>query len=57
MIVNPWGEVLAEMGGREEDFGIAAVEVDLEFLERVRREMPLLRRTYVTPSCLRLAVC
>ena len=48
MIVSPWGQVLAEMGGDEEDFGIATAEIDLEFLERVRREMPLLRRTWVT---------
>jgi deaminated glutathione amidase len=44
MIVGPWGEVLAEV---KEDEGpeIAVAEVDLERLERVRKEVPLLRRT------------
>jgi predicted amidohydrolase len=61
MIVDPWGRVVAELGGEGEEEGsgkgldvgeIAVAEVDLEGLERVRREMPLLRRTDVYPEIL-----
>ena len=44
MIVDPWGKVVAEAGGVEEWKGepeISVGEVDLEGLEKVRREMPL----------------
>ena len=44
MIVDPWGKVVAEAGGVEEWEGepeISVGEVDLGFLEKVRREMPL----------------
>jgi predicted amidohydrolase len=57
MIVDPWGKIVAELGGEEDDKGrgldegeIAVAEIDLEYLERVRREMPLLRRTDVYPE-------
>ncbi|KAF2653877.1 nitrilase [Lophiostoma macrostomum CBS 122681] len=59
MIVDPWGKVVAELGGEEDDRGrgldageIAVAEIDLEGLEKVRREMPLLRRTDVYPEIL-----
>jgi deaminated glutathione amidase len=48
MIVGPWGDVLAEVKGEAEEGGepeIAVTEIDLGVLERVRREVPLLRRT------------
>ncbi len=45
MIVSPWGEVLAELGGDGQETQIATAEIDLGLVERVRREMPLLRRT------------
>ncbi|PGH12347.1 hypothetical protein AJ80_06757 [Polytolypa hystricis UAMH7299] len=52
MIVNPWGEVVASLGGgvgwKEPE--VAVAEVDLGMLERVRREMPLVRRTDVYPE-------
>ena len=44
MIVDPWGKVVAEAGGVEEWKGepkICVGKVDLEGLEKVRREMPL----------------
>lgn len=44
MIVDPWGTVIAEAGGVEEWKGepeISVSEIDLEALEKVRREMPL----------------
>ena len=50
MIVDPWGKVVCELGGVEEwDEGgsepvIAVGDVDLEGLEKVRREMPLAPR-------------
>jgi predicted amidohydrolase len=54
MIVDPWGKVVAELGGEEDEKGrgldvgeIATAEIDLEYLEKVRREVPLLRRTDV----------
>ncbi|KAK6528919.1 Carbon-nitrogen hydrolase [Orbilia ellipsospora] len=56
MIVGPWGEVLGECSGIKENAKpgeedgeeeICVGEIDLGVLERVRREMPLLRRTDV----------
>ena len=44
MIVDPWGKVVAEAGGVEEWKGepeICMGKIDLEVLEKVRREMPL----------------
>lgn len=47
MVVDPWGAVVAELGG--EDNGgepeIGVVEVDLGVIERVRGAMKLVRRT------------
>ena len=45
MIVDPWGKVVAEIQEEEEEARIAVAEVDLEYVERVRREVPLIRRT------------
>ncbi|KAL8682212.1 MAG: hypothetical protein Q9186_001750 [Xanthomendoza sp. 1 TL-2023] len=51
MIVSPWGEVVAELGGEKKDEPeIAVAEIDLENLEKIRKEMPLLRRTDVYPE-------
>ncbi|KAF2472302.1 nitrilase-like protein [Lindgomyces ingoldianus] len=59
MIVDPWGKVVAELGGEEDEKGrgldvgkIAVAEVDLGLVEKVRREVPLLRRTDVYPGIL-----
>ncbi|KAF2691032.1 carbon-nitrogen hydrolase, partial [Lentithecium fluviatile CBS 122367] len=59
MIVDPWGKVVAELGGEEDRKGrgldvgeVAVAEVDLEYLDKVRREVPLLRRTDVYPEIL-----
>ena len=45
MIVSPWGEVLAELGGEWKGPEIATAELDLASVDRIRKEMPLLRRT------------
>lgn len=46
MIVSPWGEILAELGGEwNGEPEIATAEIDLERVLKVRREQPLLRRT------------
>lgn len=55
VIVDPWGKIVGELGGAGEDGKwaepeIAVAEVDLGYLEKVRREMPLLRRTDVYPE-------
>lgn len=50
MIVNPWGEIVAKLGDEYREPGIATAEIDLNLLEKVRREMPLLRRTDIYPE-------
>ncbi|KAL2261996.1 hypothetical protein VTK26DRAFT_2765 [Humicola hyalothermophila] len=50
MIVDPWGRVLAELGGESSEPEIATAEIDHELLRKVRMEMPLNRRTDVYPE-------
>lgn len=51
MIVSPWGDVLAELGGAKRDEPeIAIADIDLARLQKIRMEMPLLRRTDVYPE-------
>lgn len=51
MIVSPWGDIVAELGGEKKDEpAIAVGEIDLERMEKIRKEMPLLRRTDVYPE-------
>lgn len=48
IIIDPWGKVMAELGGVDGWDGepeVAAVDIDLGIGKRIRREMPLLRRT------------
>lgn len=53
IVISPWGEVLAELGGAEEkkekgdawEPEIVLAEIDLDVSNKIRREMPLLRRT------------
>ncbi|KAK3998064.1 carbon-nitrogen hydrolase [Cladorrhinum sp. PSN332] len=47
IIVDPWGAVLADLGGKSEEPEIATAEIDHELLKKVRMEMPLNRRTDV----------
>ena len=39
MIVDPWGRVLARASDQE---GVVIAPLDMEYLERVRRELPSL---------------
>lgn len=50
MIVNPWGEIVAKLGDQYREPAIATAEIDFNLLEKVRREMPLLRRTDIYPE-------
>lgn len=45
MIVDPWGKVLAELSGEGDEPEIAIADIDLDYVNKVRREMPLRRRT------------
>lgn len=45
MVVDPWGKVILEMPGVGSEPEIALVEIDLEYQEKIKKEMPLLRRT------------
>jgi predicted amidohydrolase len=42
LIVDPWGEVVAEV---EEGEGVAVAEIDLEHQDRLRRQLPALSHT------------
>ncbi|KAL2799582.1 carbon-nitrogen hydrolase [Aspergillus keveii] len=50
IIINPWGEVLAKLGDEYEKPQIATADIDLDLLAKVRREMPLFRRTDIYPE-------
>jgi predicted amidohydrolase len=51
IVVDPWGTVVAELGGEwTGEPELAVFEVDGGIWERVRREMPLKRRTDVYPE-------
>ena len=58
IVVSPWGETLAELGHEElkrDENGepvpeIAFADIDLTEVQRIRKEMPLLRRTDVYPE-------
>lgn len=50
MVVDPWGKVLVDMPGEGTEPQIAVVDIDLDYQEKIRREMPLLRRTDVYPE-------
>lgn len=57
MVVDPWGKIIAQLGGDEgsggnwEDEGVIAVaDIDLDYIDKIRNEVPLLRRTDVYPE-------
>ncbi|EED24278.1 nitrilase, putitive [Talaromyces stipitatus ATCC 10500] len=49
MIVDPWGQVVAKLGGDSKEPEIATADVDFDLIDKIRKEMPLLRRTDVYP--------
>ena len=44
-IISPWGEIVAQAGGVFLEPEVISADIDLDFVTRVRREMPLHRRT------------
>lgn len=50
MIVDPWGQVVAKLGGEFKEPEIATADIDFDLIDKIRREMPLLRRTDVYPE-------
>ena len=47
MIIDPWGSVVAHIEEEDDEPRVAFADVDLELVEKVRREVPLSRRTQV----------
>ena len=45
MIIDPWGVVLADLGDKSSEPELAVAEIDRELITRIRREVPLARRT------------
>lgn len=46
MIVDPWGKVVAELGGEaKEEPELIFADIDLDLVKQTRMNMPLLRRT------------
>ena len=45
MVVDPWGKVLLDMPGEGTEPEIGLVVIDLEYREKIKSQMPLLRRT------------
>lgn len=47
MVVDPWGKILLDMPGEDSGPDMGIVHIDLDYQEKIKTEMPLLRRTYV----------
>lgn len=45
MVVDPWGKILLDMTGEGNEPEIGIVDIDLDYREKIKGEMPLLRRT------------
>lgn len=50
VIIDPWGEVLADLGDEYQKPQIATADIDLNLVAKIRREMPLLRRHDLYPE-------
>lgn len=46
MIISPWGDVVARLGGEWKEPEIATADIDLDLVRRTKIGMPLLRRKY-----------
>lgn len=49
LVVDPWGEVLLDMGGTEP--GLGFVDLDMTAIERARAQVPSLANRRVMPNC------
>lgn len=45
MIIDPWGKIVAHIEDDDEGPRVAFADVELDLVKKVRREVPLLRRT------------
>ena len=46
VVIDPWGEVLAALDGEKKDEPeVIFAEIDLDRVKKIKKEMPLLRRT------------
>lgn len=50
MIVSPWGEIVAELGGEFNGPEIATAVIDLALVKNIRAQIPLKRRTDFYPE-------
>lgn len=50
MIVSPWGEIIAGLGGDFNGPEIVTAQIDLSVVNKLRKEVPLKRRTDVYPE-------
>jgi len=50
IVISPWGDVIAELGGEFDGPEIATATIDLSLVGKIRREVPLVRRTDVYPE-------
>lgn len=50
LIVSPWGEVLVDLGQEFKGPEIGIAEIDLGFVEKIRKGVPLRRRVDVYPE-------
>ncbi|RDL42017.1 Uncharacterized protein BP5553_01996 [Venustampulla echinocandica] len=50
MVVDPWGKVLLDLGGEVSEPKTGIIDIDLDYREKIKKEMPLLRRTDVYPE-------
>ena len=49
MAVDPWGVVLADLGGEKRET-VVVVDVDLKSVARVRRQMPVMQHRLQVPT-------
>lgn len=45
MVVDPWGRVLLDLEAETPEPKIGIIDIDLDYREKIKSEMPLLRRT------------
>jgi len=50
IVISPWGDVVAELGGEFKGPEIATAVIDLSLVKNIRKQVPLKRRTDVYPE-------